>query len=276
MKRNSYRNLSIFIVGCALVVAGVNFMRWRHARIDLGLIRATEVGNVVSMRRLILAGADVDQPVKDKFTKPTPATYFKNALRGALSRPRKPKTTPLMLAVATNRVDAVRLLLDHGALVDARDEYGFTALTMAISKRNPELVRMLLEHGANPNAPDDLNMPPLLWALMLRQTECACALLEHGADPNASDSDGTPALYLAVLEEDPRASQVLLMHGAEPNASFGGCTSLQLAVVQHDDSIAQALVQRGARGSASADANRPPRGTAQIAALGTPFHRHLP
>lgn len=252
MQRSVLRNRLLAICTILLlVVAIVRFRSWYEAHLDRKLVYAIEIGDLATLRKLVAVGAHVNLQVKDRFSKPTPATYFKNALRGALRDPRKPKATPLMLAVTAGRLEIARLLLDHGATVDARDEYGFTPLTMAISTRHAAVVSLLLARGANPNAPNDLGMPPLLWALMLRQSGSACELLEHGANPNAYDSDHRSALYLAVLEEDAPAVQALLAHGADPNTSFQGYSALELAQAQHDEAIAQALVRKGAQGQAS-------------------------
>ncbi len=238
----------LYGLGALVALAAVPiFIHIRHARINQGLIDATEQANLTSMRLLLDHGADPDTPVTDKLTKPTAATYFKNALHGPLHNPRAPRATPLMLAVIAGRPDMAQLLLDRGARVDARDEYGFTALSMAVSLKRPDLVKLLLAHGADPNATNALKMPPLAWALMLDRTESACALLDRGADPDASDYDGRPALYLAAIEENTRAVQALLAHGADANASFLGCSVLQLAAAQGDAEIIRALQQHGAR-----------------------------
>ncbi len=69
--------------------------------------------------------------------------------------------TPLMTAAYRGDVKAMQTLLDHGANVDDKTEYGFTALYYAcgatpttdqVYKGSPDAVRLLLDHGADPNA----------------------------------------------------------------------------------------------------------------------------
>ena len=58
---------------------------------------------------------------------------------------------PLFLAAATGKAEAVRYLLDEGADVNARDEFGHTALTEATFNGNVAVIRELLVRGANIN-----------------------------------------------------------------------------------------------------------------------------
>ncbi|MBV8660848.1 MAG: ankyrin repeat domain-containing protein, partial [Candidatus Dependentiae bacterium] len=52
-------------------------------------------------------------------------------------------------AIATKKVEKVKLFLDAGANIDRQDDYGYTALMMAVANNNPEIVELLL--AAHPN-----------------------------------------------------------------------------------------------------------------------------
>ena len=57
--------------------------------------------------------------------------------------------TPLMLVARTGNLDAIRLLLEHHADVNAKDKLrGTTALMWATEQVHPEAVKLLVEHGA--------------------------------------------------------------------------------------------------------------------------------
>ena len=58
-------------------------------------------------------------------------------------------TTPLMLAAASGSADAVKVLLDHGANVNAKETaHGQTALMFAAALDRDAVVRVLLAHVA--------------------------------------------------------------------------------------------------------------------------------
>ena len=59
-------------------------------------------------------------------------------------------TRALMVAAAHGHKDTVRVLLDAGAEVNAKDFTGWTALHAAAFKGDPEIVQLLLEHGGIP------------------------------------------------------------------------------------------------------------------------------
>ncbi len=85
-------------------------------------------GNVAIIEKLLKAGADPDSPSADG-------------------------QTALMLVARTDNVAAAKLLLDHGAHVDAREKQKEqTALMWASAESQPAMVRELIAHGADVNA----------------------------------------------------------------------------------------------------------------------------
>lgn len=58
-------------------------------------------------------------------------------------------------AAGTHRAEVARLLLEHGAAVDARQEGGWTPLHAAAQSGDVELVTLLLDHGADPALGND-------------------------------------------------------------------------------------------------------------------------
>ena len=94
-------------------------------------------------------------------------------------------STPLNFALEyrSNTIDprVVRLLLDHGANPNilARIQQGNTPLHRASRSGRIEIVRLLVEHGASVEAQDDAGMTPLDVASGEQREEIIKLLLEH-------------------------------------------------------------------------------------------------
>jgi ankyrin repeat protein len=99
----------------------------------------------------------------------------------------------LVWAAKSGRVEAIRLLVQLGARVDA-DPYRGTALTWAATKGRAAAIRTLVELGADPNRRGTFGGPShgegvtaLHLAAQSGQLEAVLALLELGADPLIRD-----------------------------------------------------------------------------------------
>ena len=115
--------------------------------------------------------------------------------------------TALMTVARTGVVEAAKVLLDHGAKVDAREEWhGQTALMWAVNEQHPAMVKELIAHGADVNAVSNVNqwerqktaeprdkwlplggLTPLLFAARQGCVECAQVLLDAGAKIDTTD-----------------------------------------------------------------------------------------
>lgn len=149
------------------------------------LLAAATNGDVDMMRLLIERGADVNVATRTQ------------------------GLTPLGMAISSNRVDAVTLLLAHGADVavpgmnDAvavrngrlalRNQM---ALTLAPPYGSPALMRTLLKAGADVNAADERHLTPLMLAVASETQDVKVVelLLETGARVNEPSATGETAL----------------------------------------------------------------------------------
>lgn len=92
------------------------------------------------------------------------------------------KVTPLHSAAAARQVEIARVLIAHGANVNATQaESEFTPLHEAALNGDLEFARLLLEHGANVNAKMKDGKTPLGFALEQNKTEMVAFLRERGA-----------------------------------------------------------------------------------------------
>jgi ankyrin repeat protein len=96
---------------------------------------------------------------------------------------------PLTLAAKDCSIGALRALLESGADVSADHN---AALFRACTGDCPEAARLLIQHGADVNAVIPDYGPILMGACECMALECVRLLLASGADPNAR-SDGKPA-----------------------------------------------------------------------------------
>jgi uncharacterized protein len=89
---------------------------------------------------------------------------------------------PLHSAAAGRSAECVRVLLDAGADVDARQHGGYTALMEAALQGNEEMVRALIDAGADPTLTDDGGRNSIEFARAEGHTGVA-ELLDAAAGP---------------------------------------------------------------------------------------------
>ena len=79
-----------------------------------------------------------------------------------------------------------RLLLDHGADINAVDEeYRSTPLGLAARWGQRKMAAFLLERGADPNKAGAAGSPPLAWAQKKGHVDVATDPVSGGAAPRA-------------------------------------------------------------------------------------------
>jgi ankyrin repeat protein len=126
--------------------------------------------------------------------------------------------SPLHAASYRGHVDTVRLLLDHGANVNARSEEKMRSpLLSAYYGSHLEVMRLLLERGADANATHSSTTRILHYAAVRGKIDVLRLLLQHNADVNAKSKTGITPLFNASFRGQVNAVQFLLDHGADVN-----------------------------------------------------------
>ena len=131
-------------------------------------------------------------------------------------------------------------LLQKGADIDTKNEYGSTPFKIAVVNNNLPVVELFLQLGKVPNA-DHLKSAAVngrkeLLKLLLRyakpsglvlmsatkDTEIFMTLVEHGADIFARDDYGMTVLHWAALYGTEEVVKFLCQHGLDPEAKDTG------------------------------------------------------
>jgi ankyrin repeat protein len=100
--------------------------------------------------------------------------------------------TALHLAAHFGQVEAARTLIERGADAGARSRNGLTNMPLhaALAGRHNDMTRLLLAHGAEVNARQHGGFTPLHAAAQDGDRANVALLLEHGADPGAVTDEG--------------------------------------------------------------------------------------
>jgi ankyrin repeat protein len=125
---------------------------------------------------------------------------------------------PLHAAAFSGNLEVVRRLIEYDpAYINARDEVGWRPLLLASSGRNSKdgsVVRLLLEHGADINAQSQTGRTPLHEASYHGALDVVRLLLEHGSDVEAKGNDGMTALQVVADRGHDEVVGLLREHGA--------------------------------------------------------------
>jgi len=202
-------------------------------------------GDVSAAREAICAGANVDWRAAGQYG-----------------------GTPLHAAAMKGRTDVIKMLIDAGAPVDAKErKYGRTPLMEAAWYGHADALKALIDCGANIEAVDDAlgrtalataadkASDPKLNKLTSEDVgtgkgprDCVQILLAAGADPNACDQAGKTPLHWAASQGNGECCHMLLDSGAVIDArdSLFKRTPLHYAAQNAQPRSYDALVERGA------------------------------
>ena len=242
-----------------------------NAQTDEGtaLMMAVRAGNAEIVTLLLAAGADVnakhrigDSALIMSATRSIPEM---NPPSGQPLQPPAAEIMSLLLAngadvnfigqwghtalMEANTVAKIKLLVDHGARVDVKDEEGRTALMHAADRDDVEVVEALLRSGADVrdiNKQNENGETLLMRATAGGKVELVKLLLDHGADVNLTDVLGNTAAVVAY-EKDQTAIQAMLQLGAKGRPSRALVNAfLRAAVQKKDEAKVRELLKSGA------------------------------
>lgn len=126
--------------------------------------------------------------------------------------------TPVHHAVANGHVDAVKILVAHGALLSTRDEEGITPLALAAASGNLRIFKLLLRKGASTSSVCRGGRTILHYACTGGDPATVRAVLDNGASISAKDRMRNTAIDLAVRLKSWDIVKVLLDEGCRLSA----------------------------------------------------------
>ncbi|XP_063777272.1 serine/threonine-protein phosphatase 6 regulatory ankyrin repeat subunit B-like isoform X2 [Pseudophryne corroboree] len=145
-------------------------------------------------------------------------------------------------------VEAAKLLVEYGALVDCQNSEGQTPLHIAAGEGDEVTVKFLHQCKANPNITDTLDRSPLHIAAERGHTGLVEILTEKfRSNVLARTKDGDTLLHIASQCGHPETALAFLKKGVllhMPNKS--GAVCLHAAARRGHTSVVKALLQKGA------------------------------
>ncbi|KAL9607879.1 MAG: hypothetical protein Q9167_007251 [Letrouitia subvulpina] len=151
---------------------------------------------------------------------------------------------PLHVASKLSLPGIAKLLLDDGAVVDSRDNWGRTPLMDAIIFNHQSVMLVLLGNGADIAAVDFHSMTSLHWAAKYNRNDLLKILLERGADRAVYDNNGYLPIHQAAREGHIEAIECLLNEKLQLDVQTKfGETLLHLAVLSNHQKLAEYLLK---------------------------------
>ena len=184
---------------------------------------AVITGDAEAVRRLLAAGAQVDQPIM---------------ANGG---------TALHVAAAENDIPMAQILLDAGADVRATNEYGSMPLMTAAGNGARECAQLLLDRGAQINAVDANGLSAIARAIQHGQLDMLDFLADHGADLDVTSNTGWTLLHLAAAQDNAETIRWCADHHVPlDELNHDGKSALYLSARNGRTNAVQALLAAGA------------------------------
>ena len=136
-------------------------------------------------------------------------------------------STPLHLAILENKHQLVKALLEKGAHLETKDDYGYTPLLKAVKySASEEIVDLLLEYGADVYTNEEDRKTALHFAAQKDDEVMMRKMIERGLFLDAEDKDGWTPLHEAAYYGSKGAAGVLIEKGQSLVLHFTvSCTS---------------------------------------------------
>lgn len=159
--------------------------------------------------------------------------------------------TALHLAAGCRRgeqaaLPIIRLLLENGAVMEARNESGQTPLLYAAYAGFRQAVEFFLGKGASFQYQDRNGRSPLHYAAREGKAAVVELLIGRGADPRSRDGQGRTPLDLALLRNQSDVLDTLMRLVGYDAKGPEGSALLHAAAAQGNEDMVRSLIEKGA------------------------------
>src|SRR5258706_5087657 len=158
---------------------------------ELDIFEAASLGRLEQLKECLRDADALNSYSKDGFTALHFACYFgqPEAVRLLVEKGAKvdavannaTKVMPLHSAASSRNLAAARLLIEHGAPVNARQQGGWVPIHAAAQNRDADMVDLLLTHSAEAEIANDDGETPAMVAKDKGHTQVAAILEAHKA-----------------------------------------------------------------------------------------------
>ena len=118
--------------------------------------------------------------------------------------------TPLMIAANYGHLELIKILCDHGAIVNEQEDTRFSALTYAVKQDHVPIFAYLLSQGSDIRIQDANGCTLAHWAAYKNNVFMLKTLKRLGLDLNAVDSMGMTPIDRAVQSDAFQTAEYLL------------------------------------------------------------------
>lgn len=118
-----------------------------------------------------------------------------------------------MIAALAGNVEAVEVLLSHGADIDQQDAEGRTVLMLAVPFGHFAVIETVLKAHPSLNIYSQNGKTALMWAVTYGDEQARTTLLDAGANKNYAPPRGETAVAIAERQGYDNLVALLRMHG---------------------------------------------------------------
>ncbi|GAB5588190.1 hypothetical protein Unana1_03090 [Umbelopsis nana] len=222
---------------------------------QFSLFRAAECGHTDVVNVLLQHGVDIESTDEKGWTALHKACYASKMdtvctliQQGAAKEAKEKENGRTCLFLAANDTKIILLLISEGADIEARADYGATALHYYASIGQIDAIDLLLNYGCNIESRDYEGHTALHYAAGQNQAETMKILLDKGLDPYIENHSYDTAFHQAAQNGNEEAMKVLLDNGYNIDTKEGpsNMTGLLSAINQVNLRAVQFLLAHGA------------------------------